>query len=324
MQSFWQWMVALFPPTLPLLEGDEGLRAFIDTQNRSFKAFLHELLAAKKITDPRLVEEAKALIADQNNHLFDYGEELLDIASRGRGRLIGADTLQAATEAAGRMWEKLWNLDAYAGSQTWESRFPLSAQRGGIRGTARSVANYLIGHFAQRLRKSRSGVSTFQSSQIEAPLDPEARPDYPAEEWKEWKTAILRELANDLRREEESSQGRKHAEARIRNLRWAIDIANRQMAFPYEWRSMREVMDEIPELRGVRGGLQQTLINIINDARNRVLARMGSESEKAMVRSFQARKKRRLLPVQVEVAWPSFREWMQGWPVTLTGSVFQN
>ena len=226
MQSFWEWIVVVAPNLwLPLFEGDVGRSAFVASQNRSFKDFLKELLLAQKITDPRLVDEAKALIADQDNHLFNYGEQLLKIASSGRGRMTGGDILQAATEAAGRLWERLWSLSSYPGGQTWESRFPQSAQRGGIRGTVKSVANYLIGHFAQRLRKSRSGVATVQQSQIEAPLDPESRQEYPSEEWQEWKSSILRELLQDLRTEEERGQGGKHAEARIRNLRWALAIA---------------------------------------------------------------------------------------------------
>ena len=50
MQTFWQWVVAtardlsLSRPSLPFTEGDEGLRAFIDSQDRSFKVFLKELL----------------------------------------------------------------------------------------------------------------------------------------------------------------------------------------------------------------------------------------------------------------------------------------
>src|SRR4051812_20910581 len=103
MQTFWQWLLNLGHPSLSLTEGDEGLRAFIDSQNRSFKDFLRQLLEVKKITHPRLVQEAEALIADQSNSLFNYGQEL-KIASGGRGRLAGGDTLQAATEAAGRMW----------------------------------------------------------------------------------------------------------------------------------------------------------------------------------------------------------------------------
>lgn len=288
MQTFWQWLVAITPPW-NLSEGDEGLRAFIDSQNRSFKDFLRNLLAAGKITQPQLVREAEALIADQSNSLFDYGEELLKIASGGRGRLAGGDALHAATEAAGRMWEKLWRPDAYPGTQTWETRFPLSARRGGIRGTVRSFANHLIGHFAQRLRKSRAGVSTVQRSQIEAPVDLAARAVPLADEWDEWRTAILRELRSDLRNEEETNHGGKHWQARLRNLRWAIAIADRQMAFPYQWRSMPEVMAEIPELRGIsRGGLQQTLKALIDDARNRVVARMGSDREQALAHRLQS------------------------------------
>jgi hypothetical protein len=294
MQTFWQWLVAA-SPNLYFTEGDEGLQSFIDSQNQSFKDFLRKLLEVGKITHPRLVKEAEALIADQSNSLFDYGEELLKIASGGRGRLAGGDTLHAATEAAGRMWEKLWRPESYAGTQTWETRFPLSAQRGGIRGTLRAVASNLIGHFAQRLRKSRAGVATLQRSEIDAPIDPAARATTPAGEWDEWRTAILRELVQDLRSKEASNQGGKHWQARIRNLRWAIAIAEKQMAIPYQWRSMPEVMAEIPELRGIRrGGLQQTLKALLDDARNRVVKRLGTEKEQAVAYGLQRRGHRSL------------------------------
>jgi hypothetical protein len=311
MRTFWEWLVAA-TPNLCFAEDDEGLQAFIDSQNRSFKDFLRTLLDAKKITDPGLVREAEAMIADHSNNIFNYGEELLRIAAAGRSRLAGADTLQGATEAAGRMWEKLWRLDAYPGEQTWETRFPLSAQRGGIRGTLRSFADYLIGHFAQRLRKSRAGVATVQRSQIDAPIDPEARVTNPEGEWEEWKTAIIGELVKDLH-DEMAREGGKHWQARLRNLRWATAIAEKQMAIPYQWRSMPEVMSEIPELRGVaRGGLQQTLKALIDDARNRVVAKMGSDREQAVAHWLQARRGRRLQQTQVEgrllpFSWPVMR-----------------
>jgi hypothetical protein len=311
MQTFWQWLVAA-SPNLCFTEGDEGLQSFIDSQNRSFRDFLRELLEARKITHPQLVQEAETLIADHFNSIFDYGEELLRIAAAGRGRLAGADVLQAATEAAGRLWEKLWRPDSYPGTQTWETRFPLSARRGGIRGTVRSFANHLMGHFAQRLRKSRAGVSTVQRSQIDAPLDPATRVAIPADEWDEWRTAIIEELVKDLH-DEMASEGGKHSEARVRNLRWAIAIVDKQMAYPYQWRSMPEVMEEIPELRGVaRGGLQQTLKNLIDDARNRVVAKMGSDREQAVAHWLQARSGRSLQRTQVEgrllpFSWPVMR-----------------
>jgi hypothetical protein len=312
---FWEWVIAV--GSVPFFEArglggswsDVGLQAFIDSQNWSFKDFLTKLLAAKKITDPRLVEEAKALIADQDNHLFNYGEELLRIASTGRGRLAGADALQGATEAAGRMWEKLWRPESYVGTQTWESRFPRSVHRGGIRGTLRAFANNLMSHFAQRLRKSRAAVSTLQQSQLEEPMEPEGRASYPEGEWDEWRMAILRELVQDLRNEEASNQGGKHWQARIRNLRWAIAIAEKQMAIPYQWRSMPEVMEEIPELRSVaRGGLQQALKNLIDDARNRVVAKMGTEKEQAVAHWLQKRSHRSLRQTEGRIL-PSLWDW---------------
>jgi hypothetical protein len=229
MHTFWQWLLG--HPLLPFTEGDEGRQAFVDSQNRSFQAFLRQLLAARKITDPRLVQEAQALLADAS--LFDYGGELLKLAARGRGRLAGGDTLQAATEVAGRLWEQLWRPRAYPGTQTWEARFPRSVHRGGIRGTVRAYANHLLGHFAQRLRKSRSRFPTLQWSQIDAPLDPVAPPADPASEWGEWRAAILAELIHDLRRAEASNPKGKHGLARLRNLRWAVIIAEKQLAIPY-------------------------------------------------------------------------------------------
>jgi hypothetical protein len=305
--SFKEWL-DLLHPFIHLFEtrSDVGLQAFIASQDRSLKEFLTKLLAAKKITDPRLVREAQALIAGQAD--FSYGAELLRIASTGRARLAGADALQGATEAAGRMWEKLWRPESYAGGQTWESRFPLSVQRGGIRGTVRAFANHLIGHFAQRLRKGRASVSTFQASQIEQPIDAEGRATSREGEWAEWKEAILRELVKDLSDELARSRRGKHWDARVRNLRWAIAVADRQLAIPYQWRSMPEVMAEIPGLRGVsRGGLQQALKNIIDDARMRAVKRLGTEKEQAVAYGLQRRSHRS--PRQTEaILLPSPRE----------------
>jgi hypothetical protein len=294
--SFREWLNLLYP--FPLFEArgssrDVGLRAFIASQDRSLKEFLAKLLATKKITDPLLVQEARALIAGQAD--FSYGAELLRIASAGRARLAGGDALQGATEAAGRMWELLWRPESYAGTQTWETRFPLSALRGGIRGTVRAVANHLIGHFAQRLRKSRASGSTVQQSQLDKPIEPEGRASNEEGEWQEWKEAILRELVKDLNRELASKRGGKHWDARVRNLRWAIAIADAQMRYPYELLSVREVMATIPGLRGVpRGGLQQVLTNLIDSARMRVIKRLGTEKEQAIAYGLQRRSHRSL------------------------------
>jgi hypothetical protein len=191
------------------------------------------------------------------------------------------------------MWELLWRPEAYPGAETWETRFPRSAERGGIRGTVRAVANNFIGHYAQRLRKARASVPTVQTSQVgdnENPIDVAAAAGTPPGEWEEWREAILGELIKDLHNELARNRGGKHWQARVRNLRWAVAIAEKQMATPYEWRSMPEVMAEIPELRGVgRGGLQQTLKALIDGARDRVVARMGSEREQAVARRLQTR-----------------------------------
>ena len=74
---------------------------------------------------------------------------------------------------------------------------------------------------------------------------------------------------------------------------WAIAVADSQMAFPYQWRSMREVMAEIPGLQGVpRGGLQQVLKNLIDDAQMRVVKKMGTEKEQAVAYGLQRRSHR--------------------------------
>jgi hypothetical protein len=58
---------------------------------------------------------------------------------------------------------------------------------------------------------------------------------------------------------------------------------------------MPEVMEEIPELRGVaRRGLQQALKNLIDDARMRVVTRLGTEKEQAVAYGLQRRSRRTL------------------------------
>jgi hypothetical protein len=141
------------------------------------------------------------------------------------------------------------------------------------------------------LRKSRSRFPTLQWSQTDAPLDPVAPAADPAGEWDEWRAAILAELIHDLRRAEASNPGGKHGQARIRNGRWALAVAEKQLAIPYQSRSMAEVMQEIPELRGIpRGGLQQTLKALIDNARVRVVAKMGSDKEQGVAQWLHSRR----------------------------------
>jgi hypothetical protein len=158
------------------------------------------------------------------------------------------------------------------------------------------------------LRKSRAGVSTFQRSQIDEPIEPEGRASNDEGEWQEWKEAILRELVKDLNTELRSKRRGKQWDARVGKIRFAIAVADAQMKYPYQWRSMREVMAEIPELRGVsRGGLQQVLQNLINDARMRVIKRLGTEKEQAVAYGLQRRSHRS--PGQTEaILLPSLRE----------------
>ena len=122
MLRFCEWVIAV--GTVPFFEArglggsrsDIGRQAFIDSQNWSFKDFLKKLLAAKKITDPLLVQEAQALVAPDSS--FSYGRELLRIATMGRARLAGGDAIHAATEAAGKLWEKVWRPESYAAARS--------------------------------------------------------------------------------------------------------------------------------------------------------------------------------------------------------------
>ena len=92
-------------------------------------------------------------------------------------------------------------------------------------------------HFAQRLRKGRASISTLQQEPDRrhgqrALRRVAGRASNRAGEWEEWRSAIIQELANDLHDELARNQGGKHGEARVRSLRWAIAIAEKQMAIP--------------------------------------------------------------------------------------------
>jgi hypothetical protein len=156
---------------------------------------------------------------------------------------------------------------------TWETRNRFSAERNGIRGTIRSWARNKAGHFAARINKLRAGVTTRQISQVhdpDNPFDPPARPQMSDLEWDDLKRAIISDLETQLRKEFEA-QG-PHWRSRVRNLRLAVEIVTRQMAIPWEWRSMPEIADEIPGLEaGLRGGLADQLKRRIDQARRKAL-----------------------------------------------------
>jgi hypothetical protein len=89
-------------------------------------------------------------------------------------------------------------------------------------------------------------------------------------EWGDLKQAILNDLERQLRREIDA-QG-PHWQSRVRNLRLAVDVVKRQMAIPWEWRSMPEVAREVPGLEaGLRGGLADQLKRRIDQARRKAL-----------------------------------------------------
>jgi hypothetical protein len=277
MMTFWEWLGQGFEcgfvqRLIREMRGDEGYRAFIEETNREFRTWIGTILRMSKFTDPRNQAEAQAIIADPN--YFLYAQELLAAASGGRARLRGQDVLDAAQEVNIQLWLNLLNPKLYAPEGvTWESRNPLSAQRNGIRGTIRAWARNKAGHFAARLNKLRSGVTTRQISQIQEPdqpFEPPARPEMSDLEWEDLKNAIINDLEAQFRKEIEA-QG-PHWQSRARNLRWAVEIAKKQMAIPWEWRSMPEIADEIPGLEaGLRGGLADQLKRSIDQARRKAL-----------------------------------------------------
>jgi hypothetical protein len=275
MFTFWGWLgqgyECGFVQRL-FREGDEGYQAFLDETNREFRKMIGTILQMGKFTDPRNEAEAKALVADPN--YFNYAQELLAAAGGGRARLRGQDVLDGAQDANVQLWMSLLNPKLYEpGGATWESRNPYSAARGGIRGTIRSWARNVAGHFAARLTKRRAGASTRQISQIhdpDDPFEPPARPSMSDLEWHDLKQAIINDLETQLRNEIEA-QG-PHWRARAKTLSWAIEIVRRQMAIPWEWRSMPEVARDVPGLEaGLRGGLADLLKRRIDQARRKAL-----------------------------------------------------
>jgi hypothetical protein len=280
MMTFWEWLgqgyefgfVQELQRLLREMRGDEGYQAFIDQTNRAFRGMIGAILQMGKFTDPRNEAEAKAIVADPD--YFNYAQELVAAASGGRARLRGQDAVDGAQDANVQLWMTLLNPKLYEPEGvTWESRNPFSAGRNGIRGTIRSWARNKAGHFAARLNKLRSGVTTRQISQIhdpDSPFEPPARPAMSDLEWEDLKQAIIHDLETQLRKEIEA-QG-PHWRSRVRNLRWAVEIVKRQMAIPWTWRSMPEIADEIPGLEaGLRGGLADQLKRQIDLARRRAL-----------------------------------------------------
>ena len=72
-------------------------------------------------------------------------------------------------------------------------------------------------------------------------------------------------------RNEIEAQG-PHWKSRVRNLRLAVQIAERQMKIPWEWVSMPEAARDVPGLEaGLRGGLAAELKARIDQARRKAL-----------------------------------------------------
>jgi hypothetical protein len=277
LMTFWEWLgqgyECGFVQELQRLfcEGDAGHRAFLTQTNAEFRTWIGAILRAGKFTDPRNEAEARAIVDDPT--YFDYAQELVAAASGGRARLRGQDVLDGAQDVNGQLWMNLLNPRLYEQGVTWESRNPFSAARGGIRGTVRTWARNAAGHFAARLTKRRARVATRQISQIHGPDNPfdlPARPEMSGMEWSDIRNAIINDLEAQLRREVEA-QG-PHWQSRARNLRLAVEIVKRQMAIPWEWRSMPEIAAEIPGLEArLRGGLADQLKRRIDQARKKAL-----------------------------------------------------
>ena len=122
------------------------------------------------------------------------------------------------------------------------------------------------------------GVVTHQFGQLQRPFDSPGRPERSNLEWNDLRQAIINDLEKQLQKEI-SSQGA-HWQSRVRNLRWAAEVVQRQMAMPWEWRSMPDVIEEIPDLKAkltnaqgklLRGGLVNTLKGVIDRARSKAL-----------------------------------------------------
>ena len=273
LMTFWEWLGQGYEELALLFrEGDEGFKAFLDQTNRGFRTWIGAILRSGKFTDRRNEAEARVLVDDPS--YFNYAQELLAAARGGWARLRGQDVLDAAQDANVQLWMNLLNPKLYEPEgTTWESRNPYSAERGGIRGTVRTWARNVAGHFAARLTKRRARVATRQISQIhepDNPFDPPARSEESEMEWSDIRKAILNDLETQLRREVEA-QG-PHWQSRARSLRLAVEIVKRQMAIPWEWRSMPEIAAEIPGLEaGLRGGLADQLKRRIDQAKRKVL-----------------------------------------------------
>lgn len=183
----------------------------------------------------------------------------------------GQDSLDAAQYANAQLWIALLNPRLYEKEgATWETRNPFSATRQGIRGTIRSWSRNKAGHYAARLLKRRTGITTVPISQFQdAPFDPPARSHESDFEWEDLKRAVINDLETLLRKEIEA-QG-PHWKSRVRNLRLAVEVVKRQMAIPWTWRSMPEIADEMGLQTALRGGLADQLKHLIDQTKRKVL-----------------------------------------------------
>jgi hypothetical protein len=287
MVTFWEWLSQgnefgyLQELQRLFREGDEGYQSFLDQTNAMFRQVIGAILRMGKFSDPRNEAEAQKIVTDPT--FFNYAQELVDAATGGRARLRGQDALDGAQDANMQLWMNLLSPRLYEQEGvTWESRNPFSAGRNGVRGTIRSWARNKAGHFATRLLKRRTGVTTVPISQFQdAPFDPEARPHESDVEWEDLRQTIIDDLEAQLRKEVEAEGP--HWKSRVRNLRLAVEVVKRQMAIPWTWRSMPEIADEMGLQTALRGGLADQLKRLIDQTKRRVLGEAKHREQPSLI-----------------------------------------
>src|SRR5262252_791598 len=310
MLRFAEWAfvvgVELPLPSIPLFEMqrlggrrsgyDEGEQEFIDSTNTLMRTIIGQLLAAGKFTDPRNEAEAKQIEADHSGTFFPYAQALMKAARGGSAQMSGADILQAAEEANGQIWMDVLNPELYKKpGVTWESLNPASADLTGIRGNLNKRAYRATANYARAMQERRVGMRTVQMSQLEkgersGVTDPEAGGGDESREnmeWEDLRQGVLANIQDELDNERMSGGSGTNYQKRIQKLQWALEIAQRQMAIPWTWRPMPEVIAEIPELADLpRGGATHELQQIVNRAKMRALGQEQQESVRLALEEF--------------------------------------
>ena len=197
----------------------------------------------------------------------------------------GMDALQAAQEASGDAWMKLFNPKLYEGDSTWESRNPISL------GIARTITGFVVNfasHYARMIQKRTGERKTMQFSQlgrdqasIELTFFHRGREEFTEERWNEIKSRAIQYLERMLvNLKAGKGEGGAHWQSRVRTVSDALEIVQRQMIYPWTWRDFSEVLREIPRLAPLaekRGGALQTIINLATDAKSFALGELSRQ-----------------------------------------------